>query len=94
MPRRPPFRWPGGGLARCAVLEMDPPAAQASPAPPATRTRQDPAAHPPALDQAATAHNAATGTAVLFGGLGGINQPVAQSCASGRVGDLERRYQR
>lgn len=50
---------------------MVPPAAQASSAAAATWTRQVPPAHPPALDRAAIAYNAAIGTAVLFGGESG-----------------------
>jgi hypothetical protein len=55
-------------LAACAAMGMAPPAAQASSVLAATWTKQAPAVHPPALVDAAMAYDAATGTAVLFGG--------------------------
>jgi hypothetical protein len=55
-------------LAACGVLGMVPPAVQASSAPVATWTRQAPAVHPSARQGAVMAYDAATGTAVLFGG--------------------------
>jgi hypothetical protein len=53
-------------LATCGMLGMTP--AQVSSASTQTWTQQDPAVHPPARDCAAMAYDAATGTAVLFGG--------------------------
>ena len=61
-------------LAACGVLGMAPPAVQASSASPPTWTQQHPAVHPPARAGAAMAYDAATGTAVLFGG----NNPGGQ----------------
>ena len=55
-------------LAACGVLGMAPAAVQASPATALTWTKQHPASHPPARTGAAMAYDAATGTAVLFGG--------------------------
>ena len=57
-------------LAACGVLGMTPAAVQASSASPATWTQQAPAVHPTARIAMAMAYDAATGTAVLFGGCG------------------------
>jgi spermidine/putrescine-binding protein len=56
-------------LAACGVLGMAPAAAQASSAPVPTWTKQAPATSPPGRRDAVMAYDAATGTAVLFGGL-------------------------
>ena len=55
-------------LAACAVLGAVPPAVQASSASSATWTQQAPATSPPSLEYPAMAYDAATSTAVLFGG--------------------------
>ena len=55
-------------LTASGVLGMAPLAAQASPTVAATWTKQAPATKPPGLFLASMAYDAATGTAVLFGG--------------------------
>jgi len=55
-------------LAASGVLGVTPPAVQASSAQPATWTQQHPATRPPARYDASMAYDAATRTAVLFGG--------------------------
>ena len=55
-------------LAAAGVLGMIPSAVQASSGSDLVWTRQHPAVHPPARYAAAMAYDAATGTAVLFGG--------------------------
>jgi hypothetical protein len=55
-------------LAAAGVLGMIPSAVQASSGSDLVWTRQHPAVHPPARYAAAIAYDAATGTAVLFGG--------------------------
>jgi hypothetical protein len=57
-------------LAGCGVLGMVAPSVQASSILAATWTKQAPATSPPARNAAAMAYDAATGTAVLFGGQG------------------------
>jgi hypothetical protein len=57
-------------LAAVGLLSAVPPAVQASSVSTATWTKQVPAASPPARSSAAMAYDAATGTAVLFGGEG------------------------
>ena len=58
-------------LAVCGVLGAAPAAGQARPAVAPTWTEQAPATHPLGRSGAAMAYDAATGTAVLFGGVGG-----------------------
>lgn len=55
-------------LAACAALGWVSPVVQAAATAAPTWTRQHPAVHPPARVGAAMAYDAATGTAVLFGG--------------------------
>jgi len=55
-------------LAACGALGMAPAAAQSGPASVPTWTQQAPVASPSARTAAAMAYDAATGTAVLFGG--------------------------
>ena len=71
--------WPGGRrltagaiavLFVVGVLGGLPSAVQASPSLGPTWTRQAPASSPPARADAAIAYDAATGTVVLFGGVG------------------------
>ena len=58
-------------LAACGALGLAPPAAQARSASAPTWTNQHLAVHPAARTGAAMAYDAATGTAVLFGGVAG-----------------------
>ena len=60
-------------LAASAIVGTVPPAVQASSASTATWTKQHPATSPPAREDAAMAYDAATGTAVLFGGSGDLD---------------------
>jgi hypothetical protein len=62
--------WRGvlGLFAAAAVVLSVQPAVLASSAPAPTWTRQHPATHPPARQNASMAYDAATGTIVLFGG--------------------------
>ncbi len=55
-------------LTAAGVLGMVPSAVQASSGPDPGWARQHPAVHPPARYAASMAYDAATGTAVLFGG--------------------------
>ena len=57
-------------LAACGLLAMAPAAVQASSASDPTWTRQTPAVHPGWRGEASMAYDAATSTAVLFGGIG------------------------
>jgi hypothetical protein len=61
--------------AACAVLGAVPAPVQANSASAAAWTKQAPAVHPPGRQGAAMAYDAATGTAMLFGGFNGRISP-------------------
>jgi spermidine/putrescine-binding protein len=67
-------------LVMCGVLGMAPAAGQASSVLVPAWTKQAPASHPTARHEASMAYDAATGTAVLFGG--GTTQIFGNGLAS------------